>query len=413
MKFFNFREIKNNLTRSGDKEPLNWFSIFILIALDIFIVINLFQALNVQANQITKAYEKYPYQCKEIFSSNFEKDNLKFSTIKRINEGQINFGNEFQLFNLSSSDISLKTNVSEKCLKLNELAKEIWTDKEIGSLISEIKKLERNILIEKDEERKIRDDYNTNLLEKIAGQKKENSITENDAWESKDKISSLRENIYKWEIEIENIRLKILSEYKVQNFFEYVNNNKKEVLDDYKSLEFWYPVKVWFFKLIFLVPLFLIFWFLYRKASQKGSNILTLIYSHALVITTIPIFWGILEFLYSIVPKKFLIQFLDFLRALNLEILIFPLMIFGGILVALLLIYIIQRKLFNKKKIQLKRISEKKCTACGINISEEDYYCYNCGEEQYIKCRYCNGFAKKEGLYCTNCGKKDFKVEKE
>ncbi len=413
MKFFNFTEIKHNLTEVGNKEPLNWFSILVLIALDIFIVVNLFQALAVQTAQITRPNEKYPYQCKNAFDSKFNKNNSKLSMIESIDRGYINFGDEFNYFNLKSRNLSLKTEVSEKCLKLGLLAKEIKDNDQLGNLINKVDSLERKINDEQYKIERVRSDYDTNLLEKIAGQEKENSITENDAWKSKKKIQSLEKNIKKWQMEVKAVQSEILSNNSVQHFFNYISDNRNEVLSDYESLSFWYSLKVWFFRLVFLIPLFLIFWFLYHRASRKGSSISTLIYSHALAITTIPIFWGILEFIYDLLPKKFLDQFLGFLKALNLEVLIFPLMILGGILGAMFLIYIVQKKLFNKKKTQLKRISKEQCPACGMHVSEKDFYCYNCGEAQYLKCQHCGNFTKKEGLYCIACGEKDFKSNPE
>jgi RNA polymerase subunit RPABC4/transcription elongation factor Spt4 len=102
-------------------------------------------------------------------------------------------------------------------------------------------------------------------------------------------------------------------------------------------------------------------------------------------------------------------NFLKILEDLNLEVLIFPLMILGGILGAMFLIYLVQKKLFNKEKTRIKRISKKQCPYCGVGISENDLYCYNCGEVQYTKCVQCGKFTKKDGLYCTNCGNKEFK----
>jgi len=413
MKFFNFKEIRHNLTEVGNKEPLNWFSILVLIALDIFIVVNLFQALEVQTQQITRPGDKYPYQCLDTFENNFDNKSSKISFVDRIENGYVDFGNEYQHFNLKSSNVSLKTDVSEKCLKLGELAKNIENDSDINLALNKIDDLKNKIRNYQNTIERVRREYDTNLLEKIAGQRVENSITENDAWKSKDKIKNLKESIEKWENEIQILENKILSNQKVKRFFNYIQDNRNEVLEDYKSLGFWYSLKVWFFRFIFLIPLFLIFWFLYHRASKKGSSISTLIYSHALAITTIPIFWGVLEFIYDLLPKKFISEFLDFLKALNLEVLIFPLMILGGILAAMFVIYIVQKKLFNKKKTQLKRISKKECPACGLGISEKDFYCYNCGEVQYVKCQHCGNHTKKEGLYCTVCGRKDFNLVNE
>ncbi|HIP21890.1 MAG TPA: hypothetical protein EYG72_03015 [Candidatus Pacebacteria bacterium] len=138
-----------------------------------------------------------------------------------------------------------------------------------------------------------------------------------------------------------------------------------------------------------------------------------MIFSHALVITFIPIFFGILEFIYSIIPHAFLSNFLKMLEDMNLEVLIFPLMILAGILGAMFTIYIVQKKMFNKEKTMIKRLSKEECPYCGVHISSQDLHCYNCGEIQYVKCFVCDKTTKKEGLHCTSCGSEKFKELKQ
>lgn len=405
-----FKKIKKNLLQVGSKEPLNWFSILVLLALDIFIIYNLFAGLDAQKRQLTSPWEKVPRSCENVFNKKFNSDSEKISFIQSNMKKDNNYNKDYYSYRGSSNNgkdiilecISLKNNL-ESLSKNNNLIK-LFSEKKI----QEFSVNENNNLIEN-----VVKDYDTNLLEKIAGQRVENSITSNNSLTSKQKINIYNQNIQHHEYQISQLKKMILENSSVKNIFDFINLNKvkvKEILDNEK---FWYPLKSYGVQLLFLIPLFIIFWLIYIRVSRNGSSITTLIFSHALVITFIPIFFGILEFIYSIIPHAFLSNFLKMLEDMNLEVLIFPLMILAGILGAMFTIYIVQKKMFNKEKTMIKRLSKEECPYCGVHISSQDLHCYNCGEIQYVKCSVCDKTTKKEGLHCTSCGSEKFKELKQ
>ena len=75
---------KNRLTRTGTKEPLNFLSIIILIALDIFVLINIFQGLDFQTKQLTSPREAIPYACQNFTNKNYnnQKESMVFGEEK-------------------------------------------------------------------------------------------------------------------------------------------------------------------------------------------------------------------------------------------------------------------------------------------------------------------------------------------
>ncbi|HIP21889.1 MAG TPA: hypothetical protein EYG72_03010 [Candidatus Pacebacteria bacterium] len=122
--------------------------------------------------------------------------------------------------------ISLKNNL-ESLSKNNNLIK-LFSEKKI----QEFSVNENNNLIEN-----VVKDYDTNLLEKIAGQRVENSITSNNSLTSKQKINIYNQNIQHHEYQISQLKKMILENSSVKNIFDFINLNKvkvKEILDNEK-----------------------------------------------------------------------------------------------------------------------------------------------------------------------------------
>jgi len=121
---------------------------------------------------------------------------------------------------------SLKNNL-ESLSKNNNLIK-LFSEKKI----QEFSVNENNNLIEN-----VVKDYDTNLLEKIAGQRVENSITSNNSLTSKQKINIYNQNIQHHEYQISQLKKMILENSSVKNIFDFINLNKvkvKEILDNEK-----------------------------------------------------------------------------------------------------------------------------------------------------------------------------------
>jgi hypothetical protein len=148
-----------------------------LIALDIFIVYNLFAGLETQTRQLTSPREKIPYQC-QLDAVLPDTDSEKIRKI----EGWIKYKDDYNS-NIYYHSIDYKKEEKRipECIELEKLTTSVYSDSNLENLFREISDLRNDIANYSREINNTRQDYNTNLLEKIAGQEAENSITENDA----------------------------------------------------------------------------------------------------------------------------------------------------------------------------------------------------------------------------------------
>ena len=121
---------------------------------------------------------------------------------------------------------------------------------------------------------------------------------------------------------------------------------------------FWYPVKRLGMQMLFLLPLFAIFYVWNNASIRKSRGIQALVSSHLLVVSFIPIFFKIIETVYDIIPKKLLKKLIDLLESLKLVAIWHYFVIALAVAAALFLIYIFQKKLFSREKLIERRIAK-------------------------------------------------------
>ena len=142
-------------------------------------------------------------------------------------------------------------------------------------------------------------------------------------------------------------------------------------------------------QIIFLLP-FAVFYAWNNASIRKNRGVQTLLSSHLLGISFIPIFYKIIETLYDIIPKILLKRIIDLLESLKLVAIWHYLVIALAVAAALLLIYIFQRKLFSRDKLMERRISKGECQQCGKHLPAESSACPFCGFVQFKSCSSCN-----------------------
>jgi hypothetical protein len=178
------------------------------------------------------------------------------------------------------------------------------------------------------------------------------------------------------------------------------------LLADLRQANFWYPVKRLGMEMVFLLPLFVVF-YLWNSRSIAGHRpFQTLVSSHLLVVVLIPVMLKVMELVYDIIPKKFLARIIEFLESLKLVALWHYLLIGVSVVVALALIYLLQRKLFSREKLIDKRISKGLCQKCGQRLPEGSRSCPFCGFAQYRNCSHCSEPTHVLGKFCRTCGER-------
>jgi RNA polymerase subunit RPABC4/transcription elongation factor Spt4 len=123
------------------------------------------------------------------------------------------------------------------------------------------------------------------------------------------------------------------------------------------------------------------------------------------VISAIPILLKILEVVLDLIPRHFFKKFFEILNALHIIAIWHYIVIIASIGFALLAIYIIQKKIFNKRRLQIKRLTKGLCYHCGKKLPPGVDICPYCGTNQQKNCPSCNHLTFVAGEFCTSCGK--------
>ncbi len=404
--FAPLRNVKNRLTKIGEDEPLNFLSILVIIALDIFVLWNVFQGLDMQTRQLVSPSDAVPYQCQNLTDVNKWNDDTRWQKVYSVLEKNTSYyysGHRKHLVNESRNN-----QIVPACRAVYDAADAFRGETGLKSKLTEIRALERSISSLNSQINQRRDQYDTTLLETIAGQTEDLSITTSTADQTRSDIETRQAGVSRLQSQITSLRTQIMSDPATRSFLETLQTNRETITSELKTRKFWYPLKRLAFQLVFLLPLLIVFGLLYKWAVKKGRPLLTLIFSHILVIVCIPIIIEFFRLFLEIIPFHFFADFLDLLEALGLVALWSYLLILFGIAVALFVIYLAQKKLFSRERMQLKRVGKQQCVHCGAKQIELTAHCYKCGRENMESCRHCKTLTYSGGAFCRGCGKSDF-----
>ena len=274
----------------------------------------------------------------------------------------------------------------EKKYGIEELFLETSSDrKELRELKDKIEKNEFDI-------QRLKQDYQTELLEKIA----------NSPNTAENKSVSIKIQ----ELESQTSILKISSsklEKKLKPSEDILQEKYDSLKKEYKSSWTKYDLYVFLWQLVLVFPLFFILLRYYFKLSAKNSPYLIilaflLIPASIFVIQILFVyFWGLfiattLEFIWNIVKN---IQILKSLLS-YLGMLISAL-IFGGA------VYFLQKKIFNKKRIALRHLRDRKCPNCSFSLELSKNFCSNCAHKILEKCTECGKDSYADLEVCQYC----------
>ena len=251
----------------------------------------------------------------------------------------------------------------------------------------------------------IRSEYDSTLLEEIAGQPRANSINSVSAQQAKQQVAQNNREISQLKTEIDSLKQQLLSTETSQSFISFLNNQQQFSLvkDKYNRAFFWYPSIQLGFQSLFLLPLIFIASLVHRIAQNKRYGLIALISWHLLVIFCIPLIIKLFEFLQIGIIFRAISDFLEviFLNLLFLVhyvyILLVPLIGFG-------IIKLLQKIVFNPKVQAAKRIQKSRCVRCAKKIRRVDNYCPHCGYYQYVECINCHQLTYKYLPHCNRCG---------
>jgi predicted RNA-binding Zn-ribbon protein involved in translation (DUF1610 family) len=175
--------------------------------------------------------------------------------------------------------------------------------------------------------------------------------------------------------------------------------------DTYSTRLSYYNLKVFLLKLLFILPFFgasLRYYLKYKKIDSPYTIIVTSIF----YASTILFLQIVLTFLYNILPRKWFGQIFSFLMSVSIlryvvyyGVTIIVILILGGV------VYYIQKKIYDPKRVAMRHLKDSKCPSCSISLSLSEDFCPNCGRRIKTKCPHCGKMRYTDLPHCPACGK--------
>lgn len=383
-------------------ESINKSSIIILVLVDIFVLFNVFSGLDNIAQWPLSPQEEFPcFSAHERYQDSKQKGTPDFNAVTI--ESIIDVSDKFSS-PLDDKRLSRLGKVSSLCDNVSRLTKEINTAENI-KLKTSINQ-DRIIIsrLSQDTET-LRRQYDSTLLEKIAGQSSQKSIKQVSADQIKPKIDANNAKTSVQKKLILGKQTKLVQQPSSKEYLNRLNNISAytKLQRNYTSAQFWHPNKQLFLQTVFLLPLIACAYFVHSFATKKNKGVIALISWHLLVIFCIPLLIKFFEFiqfgnLLGVVVEGLttLLGGLLFITS-YLLILIIPAAGFG-------LIKVLQKFVFNPKVQARNRIQNVRCINCNFKLVTGDEFCPSCGFSQFVDCSNCHQKTYKFTSFCKHCG---------
>ncbi len=393
-------------SRSVNDKPLNFLSLIVVIAIDLFILFNVFAGLDNISRWHLSPTETYP--CVSTWKSyreSKEPNNRDYAVIS----SALNSDNKEPGYTLTHPNVQQDRlgQVSPICSNYTALQKQVNIP-ENRQIQQSIQQKQTKIAILERTNGDIRSQYDSTLLEKIAGQNTNQSINSVKAEEAKKNLEKNKVTIANLKTEITTLQDGLIKKPESTNLINLVKDNSKyQVLNEgYKKSSFWYPSIRLGFQALFLLPLIVIAFLVHQFALRRRAGLIALISWHLLAIFFIPLLLKIFEFLQIGVLFEFLLRIVTKLFG-GLLFLVNYFYIFLIPLVGFGIIRFLQRFTPSNKPLETKetiRFQNQLCLSCAKKIRPQDPYCPHCGHGQYTECHNCHELTYQHLSHCKQCG---------
>jgi hypothetical protein len=387
-------KVTSHLTSLED-QPLGKAALVVILFLDIFILVSIYNGLEAHTRQLSSPDKYIPGTCREIVVNRQWNPTNRTDNLSEI------------IVAASTSYYRLEDEKRERhpvCVPYLDLFEQIKNDKALIALFEERSRAGREAGELQRQINTLKGAYDTALLE---------SVAQGEAGATK--VGATREEFRKKAAALDELKSRIATleqtingDAKIQQLWQRLQGlqeqDRQRLIADLRTLNFWHPVKRLGMQLLFLLPLFAVFYAWNGASIRRNRGVQTLVSSHLLGVSAIPILFTILETVYDIIPKKLLKQLMDLLESLKLVAIWHYLVIALAVAAALFMIYLFQKKLFSREKLLERRIARGECQRCGKHLPAGSMACPLCGYGQYRPCRACGKLMHVHGRYCRECG---------
>ena len=396
------RAISRFFNRSSriNHEPVNKVSLIVIILVDLFILFNVFAGLDDISRWPISPQQAYPCQSEWQSYRQNTSDSKDYNIIDQSIRPDEAFAQQ-DYRNFATGHLG---QVSEICLQYQSAARAISSPAN-NAIAPQINNTQAEIYSFTARNNEIRQQYDSTLLEEIAGQPRDQSINTVEAAQARAEIEQNERAIAQREQALETLKAELVNAPESQDFLALLNNDTAFAVVErgYSRAAFWYPSIQLFFQALFLLPLILLASAVHRFAQRRDYGYVALISWHLLVIFTIPLIWKVFEFLQVGFLLQLLADLIEFLFGglrflLNyLQILLIPVLGFG-------LIKFFQRVVFNTKRQAAGRVQSMRCVRCAKKLRRHDIHCPHCSYPQYHDCNNCHNLTYQHLPYCKHCG---------
>ena len=382
-------KIKTHLTQL-DGQALGKAALVILLFLDLFILVAIFDGLDEHTRQLSSPDEYIPSSCRKIVIDQQWNPTTRIGNLAPI------------ITSFSGSYYRIEEQRRDRhpvCEPYLDLFDQIKDDKGLTSTFETRKKIKVEARELQRAIKRQKGAYDSSLLESIAQQQQQ---------EGEPAVAALKADFHRLTAQLAALEQTINGDEKVKRLWALLQGLqepvRQELLTDLRRLNFWYPVKKLAMQLLFLLPLFAVFYAWNSLSIRKRRGVQALVSTHLLVVAFIPIFGKIIETIYDIIPHKILQRIISLLESFKLVALWHYLVITLAIAAALALIYLCQKKLFTRARLMERRIAKGECQQCGKHLPAEALACPFCGFSQFKSCTHCPKLMHVHAKYCRECG---------
>ncbi|MRX07529.1 hypothetical protein GJ697_06775 [Pseudoduganella sp. FT25W] len=390
------------LTRANGSRRLSWFALLLAFALDIYVLNLLVDGMKNAQDTVNQPFSGVSREC-----ASASMELLAANTTERaskITQAWFNAREHREQF----SDYGRR--LVPICVKIGERWVSAVSDSKLLALAQQHhQQLQQTDKIKSDIDR-LKSTYSDALLEKIARQKRSDSILPVEASEIKATVTEMQAALAELQRQTAATEQAILQLPLIAAYFRYLQTlplaNEFDKADKrFERQAFWYPFKMLGAQAAFILPLLAIAIAWNARVIKKQQDIRILISSHIVLVCALPILIRLLEFIRELLPYGLLEWLLDQLNQWQLGFVWYYVLIAACIAGGLLLIFIAQHTLFSTARLRLFRLRKAQCQACGEKLLKRDQgWCEICGASQAAPCRQCGQPRRLLAFHCGHCG---------
>ena len=165
-----------------------------------------------------------------------------------------------------------------------------------------------------------------------------------------------------------------------------------------------YYFKIFLLKLLFILPVFLVFFRLYVKYKKKDSPY-TIIITSVFFASTILFLQIVLVFLYEVLPKQWFAQLFKILMSSPLlKYVIYYGSVFLVIFILGGIVYFIQKRIYDPQRVALRHLRGNRCPGCSFDLNLSETFCPHCGRQIKTECTQCSELMYSDLTNCPFCG---------